>query len=617
VKPLRITSEGFIRDGQPFRILAGSLHYFRVMPEQWGHRLSLLRAMGLNTVDTYVPWNLHEPRPGEYVFDGLAGVERFLLEAADAGLQAIVRPGPYICSEWDNGGLPAWLLADPTLHLRCTDERYLAAVDRWFDQLIPRLLPHLATRGGNVVLMQVENDYGRYGSDTEYLVHLVDGLRRRGIDVPLYACDDPHDLMRPSSALRDVLATVWFEGGSNSAFAALRAHRPGEPLFCSELVCGPFDHWGELHHTRDAVDVADVLDQVLAAGASVDLYMGHGGTNFGFWSGANHVDGKYLPTVTSYDYDSPVDERGATTEKFWRLREVIGRYMPLPPAQHLAAPPTLPGQRVVLSESAPLLRCLPELSPGPISSPYPLSFEELGLAHGFALYQATLYGPRESEELTVQGLADRAQVMFSGTQLALLDRNGPTSVALALPDREGTLEVLVESMGRVNWGPFLGDRKGITGGVSHGRQFIHGWRIYPIPLDDVSRIPWRTAGDEGAGPIFYRGTIHVADRADSFLALPHWGKGYVWVNGFCLGRYWDRGPQRTLYLPWPLLRQGLNEIVVLEIDHCGRREGVPAIELREEPDLGPRAPSPQVLSDERATDMNTKSHARIQGMGEP
>ncbi|MFC4059943.1 beta-galactosidase family protein [Planomonospora corallina] len=588
----------FLLDGAEFRVLSGAAHYFRTRPEQWPHRLRTLRAMGLNTVETYVPWNLHEPRPGE--LRRLAELDAFLSAAAEAGLLAIVRPGPYICAEWDNGGLPSWLTAALGRRVRTRDPEYLDRVDRFFDAVVPVVARHQVTRGGNVIMVQVENEYGSYGSDAVYLRHLAEGLVARGVEVPLFTSDGPEDHMLTGGSIPGVLATVNFGSRPEEAFAALRRHRPADPLFCMEFWNGWFDHWGREHTVRDAADAADTLERLLALGASVNLYMAHGGTNFGTAAGANRAgelaDGEYRPVVTSYDYDAPIDERGAPTEKFWRFREILTRYgaapagvpgavpgglpggvsggLPEPPP----LPPVLPAGRVALTESVSLFDALPALAGPPVTSGTPPTFEELGLDHGLVLYRLAVPGPRQPYPLAVDGLRDRAHLYVDGERVAVLERGREHPVPVPGP---ATVELLVESMGRTGYGPLLGETKGVAA-VRHERQYLHGVTAWPIPLDDVSAVPYGTGADRRC-PAFHRGVLEAAEPADGFLALPGWGKGYVWVNGFCLGRYWERGPQRTLYLPAPLLRAGENEITVLELDGA---PDAPAVEVRPGPELG-------------------------------
>ncbi|MFD0564829.1 beta-galactosidase family protein [Kitasatospora saccharophila] len=332
---LTYDSNGFRLDGRPLRILSGAVHYFRSRPEQWPDRLAAARAMGLNTVETYVPWNLHEPAPGRYA--RLDELDAFLDEAHRQGLWTIVRPGPYICAEWDNGGLPGWLTARLGRRARTGDPGFLAAVDAFFDVLLPRVVERQWGRpGGTVLMVQVENEYGAFGSDRDYLAHLARGLRERGVTVPLFTSDGPEDHMLAAGTVPGVLATVNFGSDPEGAFAALRRHRPEDPPFCMEYWNGWFDHWGRPHHTRDAADAADTLRRILAAGGSVNLYMAHGGTNFGTTAGANHADppfnstdwthSPYQPTTTSYDYDAPLDERGLPTAKFEAFRQVIADF---------------------------------------------------------------------------------------------------------------------------------------------------------------------------------------------------------------------------------------------------------------------------------------------------
>ncbi|NUU22253.1 MAG: beta-galactosidase [Streptomycetaceae bacterium] len=602
--PFEVTPAGFRLHGEPFRILSGALHYFRVHPDQWRHRLRMLRAMGLNTVETYVPWNLHEPRRGDYRFGarGQAGtvhdftdLEAFLRVAHEEGLYAIVRPGPYICAEWDNGGLPGWLTGSlPPRRLRTADPAYLAEVDRWFGVLIPKVAAHQVTRGGNVLMVQVENEYGSFGSDLAYLEHLAENLRQNGVDVPLFTSDGPEDHMLTGGSVPGLLATVNFGSKPDEAFAKLAEHRPADPPMCMEFWCGWFDHWRRDRVVRDPSDAAKDLEAMLAAGASVNIYMAHGGTNFGTTAGANlaspTLDGDYRPTVTSYDYDAPIDEAGRATAKFWAFREVLSAYrnaadgpLPEPPA----APPVQALASVSLAQVVRLEHVFDDLA-GPVTAaPMPPTLEELGVEHGLVRYTARIGGPRQAYQLSVDGLADRAHLRVDGALVAVLDRDVPHDLAVAAGPQGVELELLVESMGRANYGPLVGERKGITGGVLHERQYVHGFTARALALDGpMPAVPWDRAAGPGAplgdGPVFRRGTVAVADPADAWLAVPDGGKGYLWLNGFLLGRYWSAGPQRALYAPAPLWRTGGNELVLLELD----RPRVAAAEIRDAPDLG-------------------------------
>ncbi|GAB3536788.1 beta-galactosidase [Arthrobacter tecti] len=569
--------------------VSGAMHYPRTHPGQWRARLEALCHMGLNTIETYVPWNLHEPKPGQYRFDGLADLERFLDLVAELGMDAIVRPGPYICAEWDNGGLPSWLTGRPGIRIRTADPNYLGAVDRWFDELIPRIASRQVTRGGNVTMVQVENEYGSYGSDEKYLVHLRDGLRRRGIDVPLFTSDGPEDHMLTGGTVNGAAATVNFGSKQVEAFSTLARHRPKDAPFCMEFWNGWFDHWGREHHTRDAGEVAEELNAMLSRGASVNFYMAHGGTNFGCSAGANH-DGVFRPTVTSYDYDAPLDERGAPTEKYWQYREVIGRHVELPDTSAPQPAPVLPARRIELTERLDLRTVWESISTPPRNSPHTPTLEELGVEHGLVRYRARIPGPRKAYPLTLPGLADRAHVYVDGKLLITIYRDEAPAIDLAVPEGGVEVELIVESMGRVNYGPFIGESKGLVGGVLHGPQHVHGWDTSALVLPDLPAVPWEradNASDPAAaeGPSLLRGHLDVDEPADAFLDLEGWSKGYVWVNGFCLGRYWDRGPQRTLYLPGPVLVPGRNEVLVLELDGVDR----PVVPVVGKADLGSTA----------------------------
>ncbi|MFJ6569471.1 beta-galactosidase family protein [Streptomyces sp. NPDC091292] len=577
---LEIDDGGFRLDGEPFRLLSGGLHYFRVHPAQWADRLRKARLMGLNTVDTYVPWNLHQPRPGEFRMDGALDLPAFLDLAAAEGLHVLLRPGPYICAEWEGGGLPSWLLAEPDMRLRSRDPRFLAAVDDYFARLLTPLRPYLATRGGPVLAVQVENEYGAYGDDTAYLAHLADSLRGCGVDVPLFTCDQPADLAR--GALPGVLATANFGSRSAQNLAALRAHQPQGPLLSAEFWIGWFDRWGGHHVVRDPDQAGRELDELLATGASVNFYMFHGGTNFGFTNGANDKH-TYRPTVTSYDYDAPLDEAGDPTEKFTAFREVIAKYAPVPTEPAPAPSPKLALPAVPLTESAALLDCAAALGAA-VESERPLTMEQLGQDFGFVLYETVLTAPGPVL-LEIDQVRDRAQVFLDGQPVGVLERESHEhALAFGVPRAGSVLSLLVENQGRVNYGPGIHDRKGLPGTVLLDGAPLTGWTSRPLPLTSPAGLPFATTVTAPTGPAFHRGAFPLAAAADTFLHLDGWTKGAAWINGFALGRYWSRGPQRSLYVPAPVLRAGTNKIVVLEL-HAAHRART--VDFRATPDLGP------------------------------
>ncbi|MFI8082006.1 beta-galactosidase [Kitasatospora sp. NPDC086009] len=577
---LQIHDEGFTLDGQPLRIISGGLHYFRVHPGHWADRLRKARLMGLNTVETYVPWNLHQPRPDEFRLDAGLDLPAFLDLAAAEGLHVLLRPGPYICAEWEGGGLPSWLLADPDILLRSQDPRYLAAVEDFFERLLTPLRRHLSTNGGPVLAVQVENEFGAYDGDTAHLAHLAATLRRCGVDVPLFTCDQPGDVVR--GALPGTLATANFGSRSAQGLAALRAHQSTGPLMSTEFWIGWFDRWGGHHVVRDPAQAAEELDTVLATGASVNLYMFHGGTSFGFTNGANDKH-TYRPTVTSYDYDAPLDEAGDPTEKYEAFRQVIAKYAPVPAEPVPARAPKIGPLTVELTSCAPLFANLPALGEA-VRAERPLTMEQLGQDFGFVLYETVLpaAGPVLLEAETVR---DRAQVFVDGQPVGVLERERhERAIAFTAPRAGAVLSLLVENQGRVNYGPGIHDRKGLLGRVLLDGAEAAGWTSRPLPLSSLDALPFTEDAGTQVGPAFHRGTVRLAEAGDTFVHLPGWTKGNVWVNGFHLGRYWSRGPQRSLFVPGPVLRPGANEITVLELHAAHRARSV---ELREHADLGP------------------------------
>lgn len=551
---LTYDQDGFALGGHPHRIFAGAAHYFRSHPEQWPQLMRSLAAMGLNTVETYLAWNYHERVEGEW--RRLDEIPRFLDAAAEAGLRTIVRPGPYICAEWDNGGLPSWITARAGRAIRTSSPVFLDAVNRYLDAVVPRFSDH-----PSLLMVQIENEYGSFGSDAEYLAALTAALIERGIRVPLFTSDGPSDVMLTGGTVPGRLATVNFGSNATEAFATLRRLRPDDASMCMEFWCGWFDHWGHDRVTREATDAAASLREILAQNASVNLYMAHGGTNFGTWAGANHHPEQggegYRPTVTSYDYDAPLDERGAPTPKFFAFREEFQRVSdgPFPDLPDL--PPLAEQQSIRMTREAPV-----RFQPAG-RAPVPPSFEELGLDHGLVRCRAAVPGPRGPLPLTLDRLRDRAHVRVDGALEAIVERTGDVEIPVSGPCE---VEIIVESLGRINYGPRIGETKGVDA-IRHGRQQLHGFDIGVFPIEDDPQPEWGTPVAALDGPRFVGADFSVREQADGYLDLSGWSKGYVWVNGFCLGRYWSAaGPQTSLYVPWPVLRPGRNEIVILELD---------------------------------------------------
>ena len=574
-----IGDRDFLLDGQPFRILSGAIHYFRVHPDLWADRIHKARLMGLNTIETYVPWNEHCPSPGTFLAEGRLDLDRFLDLVAAEGMHAIVRPGPYICAEWDNGGLPAWLFTDSTMGVRSSEPGYLAAVDHFMEQLLPIVVERQITRGGPVILFQIENEYGAYGSDKEYLQHLVDTAKRAGVDVPLFTCDQPFGTMIEDGSLPELHKTGTFGSRAGERLAFLRERQPDGPLMCAEFWNGWFDNWGTHHHTTDAAASAAELDALLTAGASVNIYMFHGGTNFGFTNGANDK-GIYEPTITSYDYDAPLTEDGHPTDKYFAFRDVI--------AKHFAVPAAVPARRTLAAESvarvssaAPLLDVVSGSPAVKMPGSVPPS-EATGQYRGFFAYERQL---TDGGVLTFGEVRDRAQFFLDGLPIGTLSRElGERSIVIP---RSGLLQILVEDQGRVNYGPRIGEAKGLIGPALLDGAEICDWSLRPVDLSDLQVFRAAAAQLSGtggtAGPSISFATFESDGPGDRYLRLDGWTKGNAFINGFNLGRYWSRGPQRTLYVPGPLIREGANELAVLELQGSSTRD----VRFVAVPDLGP------------------------------
>lgn len=560
----------FELDGRPHRILSGALHYFRIHPDLWADRIRKARLMGLNTIETYVAWNAHEPQKGSWREDDGLDLGRFLDLIAAEGMHAIVRPGPYICAEWDNGALPAWLFRDPEVGVRRSEPHYLAAVSDYLRRVYAIVAPRQIDAGGPVVLVQIENEYGAYGSDKEYLAELVRVTRDSGITVPLTTIDQPTPQMLADGSLPGLHLTGSFGSRTAERLATLREFQPTGPLMCMEFWCGWFDDWGTQHHTTDAEASARELDALLSVGGSVNIYMFHGGTNFGLTSGANDK-GRYAAITTSYDYDAPLDESGDPTAKFWAFREVIARYAPVPeevPAVRAPAPAlTAP------LHAGPALLDL-DSAFGPAARIDAMaSFDDLGHTDGFVLFATTLEGSDLPGALVVgEEVRDRAWVLLDGVPVGVLARDNHER-SVTLPRRHGELAILVENQGRVNYGLRIGEHKGLIGGVRLAGEEVTGWTARPLALECVPELARVRASDAfAAGPGLASGSFSLDEQADLHLDTLHWGKGLVWVNGFLLGRYWRRGPQRTLIVPSPVTRVGRNEVVVLELESTAEPE---------------------------------------------
>lgn len=555
----------------PKQILSGALHYFRVHPGLWDDRLDKAVAMGLNTIETYVPWNLHEPHRSEFCFNGICDLECFVRKVAEHGLFLIVRPGPYICAEWDNGGFPGWLLSLPGVELRRMNQPYLEAVREYFNILLPKLAPYQKTHDGPIIMIQVENEYGSYGNDHEYLRFLKSLYRDNGIDVEYFTSDGPYGVCPAGGSLEGALLTVNFGTRSEEAFRSVRNLRPDEPDFCMEFWDGWFDHWRAKHQLRPAEEgggdsFSHEYEKIVSRGANVNLYMFHGGTNFGFTAGANgNFLSDYAPVTTSYDYDAPLSECGDPTDKFRECQRILKKYTKNPRIREVAPSGKILPPPIRLSGQC-RFREHPELFSGKHGTAVtPPTLEKLGENFGLIYYKTRIEPFEGSTELRLFGVNDYAQVWLDGHYLGSRFRDsGKEGFPVDGCKEERCLELLVESLGRINYGPYVGrDHKGITGGVCLGFQQLFHWDYDLVPLADAGDIPFGDLETLREPASFYIGVFDLEETGEAFLKRPG-RKGCAWINGFPLGRYWEEGPTETLYVPSSAIRKGLNTLILFE-----------------------------------------------------
>ena len=563
-KPHTFAAEGdhFALDGAPFQIISGAIHYPRIPRAYWRDRLRKAKAMGLNTVETYAFWNEHEPAPGVFDFGGQNDIAEFIREAQQEGLYVVLRPGPYVCAEWEFGGYPPWLLKDPNMVVRSSYPGFMAAAQKYLQELAKQTASLQIGNGGPIIAVQVENEYGSYGSDHAYMAQVHQALVDAGFTKSmLYTADGAEELQEGS--LPELPAAINFgEGDAQKSFAILDKLRPHTPRFNSEYWDGWFDHWGSKHETRSTEKQLADLKWMLSRGYSVNLYMFAGGTSFGWMNGANSNGKNYEPDVTSYDYDVPVAESGELRPKYFQFRDLItqitGKKLPPPPApiESIAVAP------ILLKESSSFWANLPEGHPAPA----PLTMEQLDQSYGYILYRTQLT-TTASGELLLPGLHDYAQVYLDGKLQGTIDRRlNQTGMTLHAVSGEPSaqLDILVENTGRVNYGKNInGERTGLLQTPTLAGKPVKGWNTYSIPMASTSTLTY--ADKPCAGPCYYRASFTIEKPGDTFLDTSKLGKGMVWVNGVALGRFWDVGPQQTLYLPAPMLHAGENEIVVFDL----------------------------------------------------
>ena len=557
--------DDFLLDGKPLQAIGCEMHPARIPAEYWTHRIKMAKALGCNTIAAYLFWNYHETAEGTFDFTtGNRDIARFIRLAQAEGLWVLLRPGPYVCAEWDFGGIPAYLLRIPDIKVRCMNPQYMRAAERYIQHLAAIVRPLLVTNGGPILLLQVENEYGSYGNDRAYMARLKEVWVKAGIDVPFFTADGPTPYMLEAGHVEG--GAIGLDSGSEEKHWDLaRAIVPGVPVFSSETYPGWLTHWGEPWARPKTDDLLKEVTFLLASKKSFNFYVAHGGTNFGFTAGANSGGKGYEPDVTSYDYDAPINEQGRPTTKYQALRELIGASLP---AGHVLPPIPDPIPAIAIPEFA----MRPHASvwnhlPAPIASVQPRPFESYGQNQGLVLYRSTLVG-RKFGKLVITDLHDYANVFVDGTLIGTLDRRlGERSIDLPKTDNPmPVLDILVEGMGHINFAQEMIDRKGITDRVTLSGMTLMNWDVFLLPLTDawVTALPAGPADPTRPG-VFFRGSFTIDAPADTFIDMTGYRKGVVWVNGHNLGRYWDIGPQKRLFCPAPWLKAGTNEVTVFDI----------------------------------------------------
>ncbi|BAV08905.1 beta-galactosidase [Filimonas lacunae] len=565
-KPLHTFALGesaFLLDGKPFQMISAEIHYPRVPREAWRQRMRMAKAMGINTIGTYVFWNVHEPQKGTYDFAGNNDIAAFVKIAAEEGLWIVLRPSPYVCAEWEFGGYPYWLQKEKGLVVRSREAGYIKAYENYIRQVGKQLAPLQVNKGGNIIMVQVENEYGSYASDKDYLEQNRQLFIRAGFDGILYTCDPARDVAK--GYLPGLLPAVNGIDDPAKIQAMVKQYHNGKgPFYVAEWYPAWFDWWGEKHHTVPAEHYTGRLDTLLAAGISINMYMFHGGTTRGFMNGANYYDSSgFQPQVSSYDYDAPLDEAGNATDKFMQFRQVIQKHLPAGAVLPLVpvAKPVIAIHNIQFQQQADVFSVLPK----PVTAAQPLTFEQLNQDYGYVLYRTRL--PKgEAGVLKIKELRDYGIVFVNGKRQGVVDRMLHTdSLAIEAGSSEQVIDILVENLGRINFGKYLlQNTKGITQQVTLNGKVLTGWQMYSLPMNSVKGIVYNNKPGKNA-PVLKKGSFTLTKTGDTYLNLSNWGKGCIWVNGHNLGRYWNKGPQQTVYLPVEWLKKGANEVVIFEM----------------------------------------------------
>jgi beta-galactosidase len=560
-----LSDSSFMLDGKPFQMISGEMHYPRIPREAWRARMKMAKAMGLNTIGTYIFWNLHEPQKDQFDFTGSNDIAAFVKTAQEEGLWVILRPSPYVCAEWEFGGYPYWLQNEKGLTVRSTETKYIEEYRKYINAVGKQLAKYQVNHGGNILMVQVENEYGSYGKDKNYLELNRKMFVDAGFDGLLYTCDPSNDVA--NGHLDGLLPAVNGMVKPDQVKKIIKDNHNGKgPYYVAEWYPAWFDWWGAKHHTVPAEKYAPELDAVLAAGISINMYMFHGGTTRGFMNGANYNDkNPYEPQISSYDYDAPLDEAGNATPKFMEFRKVIQKY--LPPGKSLpevpAVKPTISISNISLTSAVSIFDILPVS----VNAATPKTFEDLSQPYGYVYYRTILNNTSLSGVLKINELRDYGIVFINGKRAGILDRRlKQDSLSVTLPLGKVTVDILVENMGRINFGPYLlKNKKGITEKVLLNNKELSQWQMFSLPFNNVDKINFKTVELIEHQPALKKGTFQLNVIGDTYLDMSNWGKGVVWVNGHNLGRYWSIGPQQSLYVPAEWLKKGNNEIIVLEL----------------------------------------------------
>lgn len=561
----------FYLNNKKIKIISGAVHYFRIVPEYWKDRLEKLKSIGCNCVETYVPWNFHEPKEGEFDFSGSKDLVKFINIARELDLYVILRPSPYICAEWEFGGLPAWLLKDDSMRVRSTYSGFLKAVDKYFIELFKYIVPLQITNGGPIIMMQLENEYGSFSNDKEYLTAIKDLMIKYGATVPLFTSDGAWMDALDAGTLEGIFPTANFGSRSEEQIKNLEdfMHKNNiqGPLMCMEFWIGWFNNWGGEFKRRDSDDAANELDYILSKG-HVNIYMFHGGTNFGFYNGCSYHNG-IDPQTTTYDYDAPLTEWGSPSDKYYSFMKVISKYKDIQVMNLSTEIKFKDYGEIKLSNKVSLFNTLEKLAT-PIRSINTLNMEKLNQNFGYILYRSNIGDKRFLEKSKLVDCDDRAQVFINQKHIVTQYKETMgENIQLNLDkDKNNIMDILVENLGRINYGASLvspKQRKGIKGGIMLDIHFHTGWDHYCLDLENICDVDFSLDYIENT-PSFYEYTFNVDEKGDTFLHIPNFGKGCAFINGFNLGRFWNVGPTKYLYIPSPLIKLGENKIVIFETE---------------------------------------------------